>query len=400
MALCGDVCLECRKGFRHNAYRVSCSVCEAYAHIECVNISVDIFRLDYKDNHKKVWSCVKCAGGAASSTSNSADVGCLGNAVPDSAQSNVNKQLTQLPKSDAFTRALPDVMAQLNKLRDDQREVVKTLKCSQSKLDEVTKKLDDQSKLLESLNDELKKVQSENSSLQSKVIDLKLKCANLEKASEEAEQYSRRNTLEIRGVPCFANESPVQSLELVKSIGRALNLNITSNSVDYCHRLKSRTDGNPPSIVVKFVRRFDARAMLNKRRVQRSLSCKDLKGLGDLKLGESTIYIHPSLTAFRSKLRFLANTKKKALDYKWLWVTPDGDIKMRKTDKSRTISIRDTTDLDRLDSAQPTDTGKMASPVCPKDPTAPSAVDGVSTQLTDQPVLAKQTSNCDEKKKN
>lgn len=35
--------------------------------------------------------------------------------------------------------------------------------------------------------------------------------------------------------------------------------------VDACHRLRNRKDGNPPTVIVKFVRRLDKQILLQKK---------------------------------------------------------------------------------------------------------------------------------------
>lgn len=156
-------------------------------------------------------------------------------------------------------------------------------------------------------------------------------------------------------------EFPEQTRELVLRIGKALNVPIKSDAIDYCHRLSKRKDGKPPTIIVKFVRRFDRHNFIMRRNIQRNLNLKNLN-LGCT--SEDPIYIHPSLTPFRSKLRYLASIKKKELNFQFLWVTLDGEIRMRKSETSRTYFIRNISDLDSLPTTNTSkdDTAKLHAP--------------------------------------
>jgi hypothetical protein len=77
----------------------------------------------------------------------------------------------------------------------------------------------------------------------------------LEQRLDDAEQYSRRNCVEIHGVPVSGGDV----LTTVKNVGMSM--------IDACHTLgtKPSTSG-PPGIIVKFVRRMDAEKLLSKRR--------------------------------------------------------------------------------------------------------------------------------------
>lgn len=345
-------CSVCFKGFRHNAYRVSCESCEYVAHIECVNIQAADYLAKIKEH---TWSCVKCRAINISSSNDTESIvekSTVEESIVDvSNPSEINNQLASVNTgaSNDNSEAPSDDVNKNVSLNDIWREI----KCLRSMLDAANVKFDDalekirlQSEAIVGFKQLTENLEAENKKLNEELESVKRNCVEVEKLCEAQEQYLRRNTLEIRGVPLFSpNELPEQTLGLVMCIGRALKLNVSAGSIDYCHRLKKRADNSPPTIVVKFLRRFDSRCFLKARRIARNLSCRNL----DLDLGsDNLIYVHPSLTAFRSRLRHLASVKKMELKYKWLWVTPDGDIKMRETDTSSIISIREESDLERL----------------------------------------------------
>ena len=71
----------------------------------------------------------------------------------------------------------------------------------------------------------------ENKILKSALGSLETSLKSLLKANNEQEQYSRRECVEIRGVP---EES---TNYLVKEVGRALGVEVTNNNISVGHRL-------------------------------------------------------------------------------------------------------------------------------------------------------------------
>ena len=64
---------------------------------------------------------------------------------------------------------------------------------------------------------------------------------------DRLEQYTRKNSLEIHGVPASAYESPE---EVVMKIAEALEVPVQPNDIEIVHKLKR--NGNKP-IIVKFL---------------------------------------------------------------------------------------------------------------------------------------------------
>jgi len=138
------------------------------------------------------------------------------------------------------------------------------------------------------------------------------------------EQYSRSNAVEIHGIPQQPHEDCVS---LVQSVGKALDMPITKEMIDACHRLgkKDNAQNRPPGIIVKFVRRLDKEEM-RKRRIKANPSTRHM----DLPV-DCPIYINESLSPARRKLFAMARVSKQEKNYKYLWVRR-GKIFLRKED--------------------------------------------------------------------
>ena len=106
-------------------------------------------------------------------------------------------------------------------------------------------------------------LKDENKILKSALGSLETSLKSLLKANNEQEQYSRKECVEIRGVPEHAGES---TNYLVKEVGRALGVEVTDNDISVSQRLppskayKSKKPAGPSPIIRDFKMR-DATAV-------------------------------------------------------------------------------------------------------------------------------------------
>ena len=55
------------------------------------------------------------------------------------------------------------------------------------------------------------------------------------RANHDLEQYTRRECVEIRGIPVAANPSEEQTNNIVKDVGKVLRVDITENGISVSH---------------------------------------------------------------------------------------------------------------------------------------------------------------------
>ncbi|KAG8279807.1 hypothetical protein J6590_096683, partial [Homalodisca vitripennis] len=59
----------------------------------------------------------------------------------------------------------------------------------------------------------------------------------------------------------------IDVLDAVKRLGAALNMEVANQMIDSCHLVREKAGASgPPAMILKFVRRFNAEAMLTKRK--------------------------------------------------------------------------------------------------------------------------------------
>ena len=95
---------------------------------------------------------------------------------------------------------------------------------------------------IKNLQDENKRLKTEGNVLENEIINLEIPNSNVD-------QYSRRNNVEIPGIPESVCESQLE--ENVVDILKAIYVNITSNEIEACHRLGKKKE----NVIVQFINR-------------------------------------------------------------------------------------------------------------------------------------------------
>lgn len=212
------------------------------------------------------------------------------------------------------------------------REFNKSYEAMNEKLIENTNALKEQTEKVKQYFEKIEDLVSENKVLKDKI-------QQLEDRLDETEQYSRRNCVEIQGLPVQNNDV----IQTVKDLGSALGMEIQDSMIDACHTLGRKPNSKEPSgIIVKFVRRVNADDMLAKRRAKRDFSTRHLNLTSDY-----PIYVNESLTSARRRLLAMAREERKKHGYKWLWVR-GGKILLRKEDNGPVIFVKCQADLQKI----------------------------------------------------
>jgi len=173
-----------------------------------------------------------------------------------------------------------------------------------------------QEQQLDSLKVSLNKVMKANDAmkvelqaLRKKVNDQKSEMDELYGSHDDPEQYTRKNTLEIHGVP----ENLYTSTEdVVIKLGEVLNVPIQSEDSDISHKLYSGKN-KPKNIIVKFISHKKKTALYKKRIELKNVKITQLfpHSTTAAALASERLYINENLTSFRKDLMKEANQMKK-----------------------------------------------------------------------------------------
>lgn len=305
-----STCKLCLSTIKKNQLKINCSDCRSEFHAKCANISQA--DLDFIAEKGTVWRCEQCG-------------------------LERRKSMRLESSAQEGTLTLDDIMKVLNEIKEEQKKNVIDFNTSYEALNT---KIDESTNIIQIGMTRIEDYVAKIEDLQKENVTLKKKVTLLEARVEDMEQYSRRNCVELQGIPEDKNENVV---EIVKSVGNALKMEITDSMIDTCHRVGKKIDAKPRVIIVKFVRRMDKEALVKMRREKRSdFSTRHLNMPSDL-----PVYINESLSPAKRRLLGQARQMKRDRSYKYLWLR-NGVILMRKQEGSPVIEIKHLEDLSGL----------------------------------------------------
>lgn len=242
-----------------------------------------------------------------------------------------------MSSTDILLSKIESLSAKLVKL-DDLETAVINLSASYDKL-KVT---------CDSLNNEVKQLKEENKRLKSQVLQSNTEIAIAKSEINDLEQYSRRDCLEIRGIPVVRDED---TTELVKKVGELLDVELSDDDISVSHRLQdgvsTRKDGvqiiRDPAIIVKFTKRSDRDEFYNARK---NLKNKSTRDIGFTRQRGQPIFISESLTKKNRDLFNKCLRAKKKHRFKFIW-TRYGKIYLRKDVNDPVLTILTEADLSK-----------------------------------------------------
>ena len=181
----------------------------------------------------------------------------------------------------------------------------------------------------EAIDEKLAELKADNERLTRENIALKKRVSALEAQMDASEQYSRRNSLRISGIPETVNEDTDQ---VVLHVAETVGVNILPSEIDRSHRLGKPGNRQTRDILVKFTT-YRARERFMKNR--RNLKTSELKG----------VFVYEDLTKIRSKLLFEARKCAKTKHLLGAW-SSDGRI-LVKYKKGTVTVVTCEDDIDR-----------------------------------------------------
>ena len=156
---------------------------------------------------------------------------------------------------------------------------------------------------------------------------------------DDLEQYTRKNSLEIHGVPANAYSS---TEEVFLKLGEALHVPIKAEDIEISHKLKAR---NSP-IIAKFVS-HKVKSNLYKERVKlKNLKVSDLFPTTSY-TSSNRLFLNENLTAYRRSIVKRANDMRKEGLVLSVW-TMDGKVFVKTSPSGAPVRIYCVEDLDNL----------------------------------------------------
>ncbi|XP_077985930.1 uncharacterized protein LOC144440433 [Glandiceps talaboti] len=228
-------------------------------------------------------------------------------------------------KLDGIQATLLNLTTKVDKLVDMEG----TLQDLQQSVTYVSNSFDEFTRQLQSLKNENKGLKEQLAKTTNELNDL--------------QQYTRRNNLELSGLP---EEEDEDTDDIVVRVAAAAGVNISPDDIDISHRLPRRTNRQgqqqPATIIVKFVRRTVRNKLYNSKK---HLKDKTARNIGYT--NNNRLYINENLTPTNKHLFYEANQLRNTKQWKFIW-TYNGKIYTRKNNGDPAICITTTQDLSRI----------------------------------------------------
>lgn len=295
-----NTCLSCNEALSEKSLKMKCVECEYSYHLgACSGIQESTFKTKGESWHS-AWRCQTCR---------------------------ISKQRSSKPKKDSDVDVMV-ALAAMNKKLDsllDLKETVngieQAIQMLSDKYDGVISRMTQQEMDLKELKKRVERVEQD---------EAKAEIRQLKDQINELEWRSRRQNLELHGIPTTEKEN---MMEKVNKVARSLRLpELTPTDIVSMHRLASKPD-KIPGIIVRFMSQTTRDLWLSKRL--------------HLKEDGNNVYLLENLTKHEKSLLWSAKECAKEKAYKYVWYR-NGRVLVRKADGEPVIVIKSIDDLERL----------------------------------------------------
>lgn len=166
-----------------------------------------------------------------------------------------------------------EIKVELDKVYEQIRKVKDTVKKSVSEIEELKNMQSDMEVKVSRVESDYKEIKKKNLELEELLHEREIRLKSHEIMINNLEQYTRRNSIRIYGLPDDKNESVEESREQVlKMCNDKLKIKLSQVEIDIAHRLgKFTPDGNRP-IICKFTSRMRKRSIISVRKLLKGTS--------------------------------------------------------------------------------------------------------------------------------
>ncbi|XP_046674914.1 uncharacterized protein LOC124363696 [Homalodisca vitripennis] len=200
--------------------------------------------------------------------------------------------------------------------------------------------MDESTNLMKTIKEELAVIKKENEHLTAMNSTLNIEVTSLKNRVRALEQYSRKNNVEVNGIPETPREDVVG---LVRDVGAALGVEIQESDISTAHRVPSFRKDRPPPLIVQFSRRFIRNTVLSKYKEKKGLTARQINSA----FPDKIVYVNEHLTP--DKKNFLSKLKVKCreIGYQYAWCK-EGKFFVMKCQRDRYIKVDSYDELNKL----------------------------------------------------
>lgn len=310
-----SICGVCSNSINDGGEVKCAGVCGGVFHAACVKGDSDGVL-----TRSKNWKCKDCRQSSTSSKSA---------AVSTALTKDFMVRVLEDFKKDMFT--------EFNNLRSEMGGMTTSMQFLSDKMDAANALMNDMKKEQASIRKENAELQANNQFLSGLVSDLQERMRNIE-------QYSRKNNIEVSGIP----NTPKEDIKsIVKDLGAALGVEVQPSHIAAAHRIPSYIKDRIPAIVIQFHDRDIKEALLTKFREARTKSHHLTADKINKVFPPSKVYVNDHLSP--ENKQFLSRLKKKCQDvgYTFVWCR-DGKFFVRKAAGEKVQKVSTMADIDNL----------------------------------------------------
>ena len=240
---------------------------------------------------------------------------------------------------------MTDIKQENRNLKKELEGLKESMSFNEKEFQEIKASLKKAAEKNASLSEELTKTKEE---LQATTHDLEQEKEETSKvwcALDVLEQYTRKNSLEIHGLPEHVYSDTESA---VIKVANALQVNLRPEDIEISHKLKGREGKRP--IIVKFCSHKTKTKLYRKRTKLRSVKVADIfpsYAAAVTESNEDRIYINENLTPYRRDVLKEANQRKKNKQLASVW-TLDGKIYTKTSPDGQRFCIFSTEDLNNI----------------------------------------------------
>ncbi|XP_013163133.1 PREDICTED: uncharacterized protein LOC106114452 [Papilio xuthus] len=295
-----------------------CGICKKQLDFGCSNITESGWR-KLGAERRAQWKCPDCRPSSPTVPAS---------ALEPSVSASLDVILSEIRDIRRQLVNLPTLVDDIKTIKVELSELKTFTEFSSSRLDDFQTKLAELEATVsstEGLRDSMNAIQTDMAKLQFKL------------ASDD--QRSRLNNVEIKGIPVKSNEN---LFSIMESISREIKYNCPKSAINYISRVPKQ-NSKEKLIIVSFLNRYIKEDFIAAARAFKDLSTSNL----GFQCSPQRIYINDHLTVESKQLLSKVKAIAKERNYTFVWVKY-GKIHIRKNTTSKTIIIRNETDLNKI----------------------------------------------------
>lgn len=305
-------CVKCDREIPKKEVLVCC-VCKGSFHAECTRMdSIENFK-KLSSQRRAIWSCDECKSPAE--------------------ERNKTESAIILEHMKSMRNDLSAQISGVNLNVDGIREEMKNVKDAIASIESTLGTLKTEN---EARKKEFRQVKQDQGKFEQEM-------AKVEERVREMEQYSRRDNVELIGVPSSKGED---ILAIIEKVSQTIGVKYDRWQISTAHRLQATTERPNPAIIIRFITRDYRSAWINAARVnRRKLTATELSDSWP----STPLYVNEHLTPYYKAILARARrmVKEKRLAFAW---TRDCRVYARRTadQDCPAALLRSMDDLDRL----------------------------------------------------